>query len=262
MAVGLLLLVGVLFFCRPALATLSDGAFGVFCALLAAPLCWVLFWRARVRRQAFRDFYLVPDSRWHRWIRGRIIMLGGRLAVALVFALLLLIGLARAESPVFWTALLMAALLWPSSYRITVQRVARQVSVRFQRLLATRLHLLAWFTIVILVLAAAAFFMPVPDVRGMSLEQAVWSFTLAEPARSRALDWGLLVTEALRALPHWLMQNIGAGLPGKSLTLIAWSLLLLREWLFAWPLMLLFQAAQDMLDGGFSDRLREAGLLQ
>lgn len=255
----MLLLVGALFFGRALLPLLGDRDFGLLCVLLAVPLGWVLFWRARVCRQAFRDFYLAPGSFWHRWIRGGVPMLCGRLLVALVLALLLLIGLSRTDSRVFWAALLLAALLWPLSYRISARLVAAQVSPRFQRLLATRLHLLAWFAVLLAVLLGAALFLPVPDVRGASLDEAVLSFTQGAPPHSQLLDWGLIATETLRALPHWLVQNLGDGLPGRTLALLAWSLVLLRDWLFAWPLLLLFQAVQDMLDGGISKRLAEAG---
>lgn len=261
-SIGLLLLVGALFFVSQSLFVLPDAAMVALCGLLAVPLCWVTFWRARVRRQAFRDFYLAPDSTWHRWIRGGVVMLGSRLALALALALLLLLGLARAESRAFWSVLLMVALLWPFSYAVTVRLVARQANARFHRLLATRLHLLIWFTVLLLILTAVAFFAAVPDVRGLSLDEAVLRFTAGHPVRSQVLDWGLVVTEGVRALPHWLLQNLGDGLPGRTLALLAWSPVLVREWLFAWPLLLLFQALQDILEGRFNDRLREAGLLQ
>lgn len=260
--IGLLVLVGVLFLTSRALVEQPDSAVFALCGLLAVPLCWVLFWRARVRRQAFRDFYLAPASRWHRWIRGGVVMLLTRLLVALAFALLLLIGLARAESRAFWAALLVAALLWPFSYALVLRHVAAQASVRFHRLLATRMHLLAWFSVLLLMLVTTAFFAPVPDVRGLSLDDAVLRFTAGVPARSQVLDWGLVASEGLRALPHWLIQNLAGGLPGRVLALLAWSLVLLREWLFAWPLLLLFQAGQDILDGGINQRLSEAGLVK
>jgi hypothetical protein len=84
-------------------------------------------------------------------------------------------------------------------------------------------------------------------------------FTQGYPAASRLLDWGLVATEALRAIPHWLMQNLGQEVPGRTLGLLAWSLVLAREWVFAWPLVLLFQAVQDVLDGGLRARLEEMG---
>lgn len=261
-SIGVLVAVGVLFLASRSLYAVPDGAILALCGLLGVPLCWTLFWRARVRRRAFRDFYLAPDSRWHAWIRGGVVMLLTRLAVALAFALLLLIGLARAESRAFWIALLVAALLWPFSYALVLRHIERQASERFHRLLATRLHLLTWFSVLLLVLVAAAFFAPVPDVRGLSLDDAVLRFTAGAPAHSQVLDWGLVASEGLRALPHWLIQNLGAGLPGQTLAVLAWSLVLLREWLFAWPLLLLLQAGQDILDGEIHDRLNEAGLIR
>ncbi len=259
-ALGLLVLVGMMYFGSQTLTVLPDRAVMALCGGLALPLCWSLFWRARVRRQAFRDFYLAPESRWHGWIRGGVLMLATRLALALAFALLMLIGLARVESTVFWAGLLLVALLWPLSYGWVVKRVAGQASARFHRLLATRLHQGLWFAVLLTALVASALYAPVPDVRGLSLDEAVLRFTAGYPARSQALDWGLVATEGMRALPHWLVQNLGAGLPSRVLALLAWSLVLVREWLFAWPLLLLFQAGQDILDGQIHDRLREAGL--
>lgn len=258
---GLLALITALFFGRTTVGNLSDAGFALLWMLIALPLCWVLFWRARVRRQAFRDFYLLPQSNWHRWIRGGVVMLGGRLLLALALALFLLIGLARLESAVFWVLLATGALLWPLTYPLVARRVATQANPRFVRLLATRIHLLSWLSMLLLVLMVLAFFTPVPDVRGLSLDEAIWNFTLGEAVRSQVLDWGLVVTQGLQALPHWLLQNLGHGLPGRVLALLAWSLVLLREWLFVWPLLLLFQALQDMLEGGIADRLREAGLV-
>lgn len=261
LAFGLLALVTALFLGRTQVVHLCDAGFALLCVLLALPLWWVLFWRARVRRQAFRDFYLLPQSRWHRWIRGGLVMLGGRLLLALTLALFLLIGLARVESPVFWVLLATGALLWPLTYPLVAHRVATQANPRFVRLLATRIHLLSWLSMLLLVLMALAFFIPVPDVRGLSLDEAIWDFTLGEAVRSQVLDWGLVVTQGLQAVPQWLLQNLGDGLPGRILALLAWSMVLMREWLFVWALLLMFQAVQDMLEGGIADRLREAGLV-
>lgn len=255
-----MLLVGVLYLASQRLVMLGDVVVLILCALFMVPLCWVLFWRARVRRQAFRDFYLAPDSRWHRWIRGGVVMLTSRLILAAVLALLLLIGLARAESQLFWATLLAVGLMWPFSYRIILSQVARQASARFQRLLATRLHLIAWFMLLLALLLLPEFLVPVPDVRGLSLDEAVLRFTLAYSAESQTLDWGLLATEGVRALPHWLVQNLTAGWPGKAFAALAWSMVLVREWLFVWPILLLFQAMHDMLDGGITRRMHEAGL--
>lgn len=257
---GLLLLVGALVFLSARLTALSDAAIGTLCLLFALPLLWTLFWRARVRRRAFRDFYLKPDSNWHFWIRGGPAMLATRGLMGLALALLLVIGLARAESPAFWVGLLVMALLWSSTYGVASRLGARHAHPRFHRLLATRLHLAGWFSLLLAGLFGAALFAPVPDVRGLSVDEAVMRFTAGYPARSQVLDWGLAATEALRALPHWLMQNLGHIVPGKILSLLAWSLVLVRDWLFVWPLLLLFQAAQDILDGRMNERLREAGL--
>jgi len=259
-SLSLLLLVGALFLVSARLAVLSDAAIGTLCLLLAAPLLWTLFWRARLRRRAFRDFYLKPDSSWHFWIRGGPAMLVTRALMALALALLLVIGLARAESRAFWASLLVMALLWASTYGLAARLGTRHAHPRFHRLLATRLHLAGWFGLLLAGLFSAALFAPVPDVRGLSLDEAVLRFTAGYPARSLMLDWGLAATDGLRALPHWLMQNLGHLVPGKILAVLAWSLVLVREWLFVWPLLLLFQAAQDILDGRMNDRLREAGL--
>jgi hypothetical protein len=258
-AVALLLVVGALYFSSGSFARWSDQGVTLACLLLAIPLLWTLFWRAKVRRRAFRDFYLHADSGWHRWIRGGVVMLGTRALVALGLALLLVIGLARTESRVFWGALVFAALTWMSSHGVLARRVATQAHPRFHRLLATRLHGYAWFGGLLLLLCGLAFFEPVPDVRGLTLDEAVLRFTQGYPAASRLLDWGLVATEALRAIPHWLMQNLGQDLPGRLLGLLAWSLVLAREWVFAWPLVLLFQAVQDALDGGVGARLEEMG---
>ena len=261
-SIGLLLLVGGLYFGSQCLVELPDRGIGAIAALLAFPITWITFWRARVRRQAFRDFYLTPEGTWHRWIRGGVVMLANRLIIALALALLLIIGLARVESRAFWAVLLSVALLWPISYALCLKFVALQANPRFHRLLATRMHMALWFAVLLVVLVVLAFFAPVPDVRGASLDEAMLRFTMGYPARSQALDWGLVASEGLRALPHWLLQNLGEGLPSRLLSLLAWSLVLMREWLFAWPLLLLFQAAQDMLDGRIHDRLGEAGLLK
>ena len=257
---GLLLLAGALFLVSAQLAALPDAAIGTLCLLLALPLLWALFWRARVRRRAFRDFYLKQDSSWHFWIRGGPAMLATRALMALALALLLVIGLARAESQAFWVAVLVMALLWTPTYGLAKRLGARHAHPRFHRLLATRLHLSGWFGLLLAGLFSAALFAPVPDVRGLSLDEAVMRFSAGHPARSQILDWGLAATDGLRALPHWLIQNLGHLVPGKLLAVLAWSLVLVREWLFVWPLLLLFQAAQDILDGRMTDRLREAGL--
>lgn len=229
------------------------------CVVIAIPLLWVLFWRAKVNRQAFRDFYLDPGSWWHGWIRGGAWMFTTRALVAYAMALLLIIGLARVGHQTFWVAIIITAFAWTFTYSVLLRHVMKHTNNRFHRFVATRLHSYAWFSSLLVVLCVLAFWEPIPDVRGLTLDEAVIRFTFGCQVESQILEWGLVVTEALRAIPHWLMQNFEQVLPGKMLASLAWFLVLLRELMFAWPLMLLFQAVQDLLDGGMIDRLREAG---
>jgi hypothetical protein len=61
-AIGLLLVVGALYFSSGVFARWSDRGLMLATTLLAIPLLWTLFWRAKVRRRAFRDFHLKPTA--------------------------------------------------------------------------------------------------------------------------------------------------------------------------------------------------------
>jgi hypothetical protein len=74
---------------------------------------------------------------------------------------------------------------------------------------------------------------------------------------SDTLYGGLVTSEAISAIPIWFAQNLGSQLPGAMWKLALWLVVLLREWLFVWPLILTFQALHIFLSGGLTQRLKE-----
>jgi hypothetical protein len=255
---GLWLLLTALHLMSQLLLQLSDGWVWLSTFALSVPVTALLFWRRRIHRRAFLDLYLNPLSCWHQWLKGGLFMLLMRGVVAYLLTLLLLIGLVRVNQITLWMFLVILVPLWVFSYNWFFTYVARHASVRFRRLVTDRVHGITHACLLVLALSIWALYEPRPDLSGVSLESAVLELTSAPDIESNTLRYGLILTGALNAVPMWLAQNFGQQLPSVVWRLIVWMFLLLRDWLFVWPLILVFQGLHAFLDGGLSDRLKES----
>jgi hypothetical protein len=256
---GLWLFLLVLLLLSRSISQLTDVWVGFFTILLSLPITAVLFWRRRTHRRGFRDLYLNPDSYWYGWLKGGVVMLLIQAAVSIVLAMLLLIGLLRIEARPFWILLVAIVPVWVLSHDWFKARVSGHVSERFGRLVTDRIHGAMHGALLLIVLLVWALYQSVPDLDGVSLEAAIRRYAWTPGIVSGALQAGLSLTGALTALPQWLVQNPGELLPGALWKLLAWTFVLVREWLFVWPLVLAFQGLHGILDGGIANRFKEAG---
>jgi hypothetical protein len=254
---ALSLLVAAFFILSQLLLQLSDNGIWLVAFVFSLPIALLLFWRRRVRRRASLELYLNPESPWNRRLRGGMFMLGLRAALAYVLALLLTIGLVRVnQATFFWVLLVLLVPIWAFSYGWFFSHVAIHTSARFRRTVAARVHAGAHACALIFALSLWGLYQPVPDLVGISLKDAVLRSAAAPTMESDVLFAGLAVAEAISAIPMWFVQHFGPQLPGVLWKLPLWLLVLLREWLFVWPLMLTFQALHLFLDGGLMETIK------
>lgn len=245
---GLWTLVGGLLLLARWLPLLPDAAVLACCGLLAVPLAWLLFRRRRLRRAAFRAVALTPGTPWQHRLRGGLPMLLGQSLVALGVAGLLVLGVVRLDLREFWLLLIALVPVWLLVHGAVLGGLTAVVNRRFLRVVSDRVA--GWLVGLPLLAAllAVAFHRPVPSVSGLSIEGALAAYTAEVTANSVALEIGLVLAAAAEALPQWFAQNLAASLPGSGWQGLAWTLVLLREWLVVWPLMLLVQAVHGWLD--------------
>lgn len=254
---ALMALIALLLASNRLVPAVSDVGAGLAILAFALPITALLFWRRRLRRRAFLDIYLNSTSYWHRWLRGGAPMLLIQFATAIILSAFLLVGLMRAETEWFWLTLLGILPVWVFSHPFFARYVSRHFSTRYCRLMTDWLHGWTHAAILLLAIVAWSFFQPVPDVSGASLNNAIRIFADKPRVESDVLQLGLIVSGALAAIPNWLIQNYDAYFPSLLLRLLLWAFIILREWLFVLPLMLLFQSVDMIVDGNWSVRAKE-----
>lgn len=217
--------------------------------LLALPLTLLLFRRRRLRREAFRRMYLHADSGLQRRLRGGVLMLAGCALLALVFAALLLAGLVRVDAPLWWPVLALVVPAWVGTHGWIDRRLAPHAGIRFRRTLSDRANAFVWGVLLLVWLVVLGLFESVPRLDGASIEAAVLAYTDDVQAASPWLQGALEAMAALDGVRHWLAQHLGPQLASVPARTAVWGLVLVREWLLVWPLLLLFQAVHATLDG-------------
>lgn len=243
------LLIGGLLLSARVLPVLPDTAVIAVCLLLALPLAWLLFLRRRLRRAAFLMVALSPASVWQRRLRGGVLMLLGQCMIALLLAWLLVLGLVRMDARAFWLLLIAFVPAWLLLHDTLGCRFAVHVNRRFLRMVTDRVTGWLLGTPLLIALLALSFHRPVPAVSGLSIEGALAAYTAEVTADSAVLEIGLVLAAAVEALPQWFAQNLAVVLPGAGWQWLTWTLVLLREWLVVWALLLLVQAVHGGLDG-------------
>lgn len=254
---GLWLLVAVFLILSRLLPRVPDLGVWLGACALSLPIARLLFWRSSVRRRALLDLYVNPQSPWNRRLQAGKFMLLMRAALAYALSLLFLIGLARVDQTTFWLLLVILVPIWVFSFDWFCSYAEMHVNVQFRSVVATRLHGAAHACVLILFLSVWGLYQPVPNLTGISFLEAVSRSAAAPEMKSDTLYAGLAFTEAISAVPIWIAQNWGAQLPGAIWKLALWLLVLLREWLFVWPLILTFQALHLFVDSGITHRLKE-----
>jgi hypothetical protein len=257
LALALWSLVALLLLLSQWLTSLPDPWVLALAVIVALPMAVLLFWRRRLQRWAWRRAVMNPASRYYTSFRGGALMFGVQAGFALALSGVLLVGLARQASTLFWLVLVVMVPLWVQTHRWLEHWLRGHLDARFARLAAHRLQAMGYGAVLLALLFAWSMFQSVDDLQGVSIETAVLAFTADIDANSTTLQASLEVVAAFDALRHWLVQNL--AMPGLLLGLLAWVLVLVREWLLVWPLLLLWQAVHVIVEGGGWEQVRQAG---
>lgn len=187
------------------------------------------FRRHRLRRAAFLRGYLDANSPWSTRLRGGPLMALRHLLVGALLGGLLILALARIQTPAVWAVLVVGALTLVVLEAGFSRLVAGHAHPRLAPELARRGAL--WITgggltLALLVLALRGWY---PDLSGASLEQVIWFMVEHEGARSAVLEIGLQLAAAQDGLRLWLGQQWLPPGAQPLPVLLAWSLLLLEQ---------------------------------
>lgn len=246
---GLLGLIGLLLVLSHLLPRLATGYVLLAWGALWLPLLALLFLRRRVARRVWLTGYLRDGSPWFGRLRGGPLMLLGQALVAGLLALALLSALARGVSASTWMVLVLCVPLWALGWRALARYLERHVAPRYLAPITGDVLRRIGGVVLLLVLATWALWQPYPDLGGVTLYEAVRFFAARQQAESVPLRHLLEVAAALDGGRHWLAQHWLDGLPGLALQLAAWLVVLVQEWLFVWPFLLLCQAVGHIIHG-------------
>ena len=228
------------------LPKLPTGVVVSFYVLLWLPLLVLLFIRRRMLRHAWRRAYVIDSSPLQRWLRGGPVMLLGQVMTSGVLALALLVSLARETPTSTWILLLLLVPIWSIVWAPLRAALSRHLSP--QILAFSTAGVLRWLCAVALLtlLTASAFWQPIPDLSEATLYEAARHFILQQRAESSFLQALLEAAAALDGAGHWLAQNWLHALP-FAMRPLAWSLVLVQQWLFIWPFLLLCEALTHVI---------------
>jgi hypothetical protein len=243
---GLLALIAALLSMGRLLARMSDGHVLISWVLLWLPLLALLFWRRRMARRAWLRVHLQEGSPWSARLRGGVLMLLGQTLVSGALALALLISLARGIPASTWIVMVLFVPVWAKAWSGLGRALTRHASREFLSLTTARI--LVWLsgTVLLLGLATWTLWQPFPDLGEVTLYEAVRHFAARQDAESLVLQRLLELSAALDGARHWLAQHWLSGLPTLA-RFIAWMVVLVQEWLFVWPYLLLCQALSHVI---------------
>ena len=174
-------------------------------------------------------------------------MLLGQALLAAAFALALLLSLARGISPSTWIVLILSVPLWSKAWTLADRSLHRHANTEFLPLTAGRVVVWVFGIVLVLGLGMRGLWQPVPDLGEVTLYDTVRHYAAGQDAKSTFLEGLLTVSAALEGVRHWLAQHWFEGLPGLGLQFLAWMVVLVREWLFVWPWLLLCAAVSHVV---------------
>jgi hypothetical protein len=246
---GMLGLIAGLLLMGRLLPRLTSGYVLVSWALLWLPLLALLFWRRRMTRRAWLMVHFKEVSPWYARLRGGALMLLGQALLSGALALALLISLARGIPSTPWMVLILFVPIWTLGWRVVWRVMERHPTRPFLPLITA--SLLRWLcgAALLLVLGTWALWQHYPDLGRVTLYEAVRFFANQQEAESVLLEHLLEFAAALDGARHWLAQHGLTDLRGTASQLIAWMVVLVQEWLFVWPYLLLCQAITHVIYG-------------
>ncbi|WP_143421421.1 hypothetical protein [Halovibrio salipaludis] len=212
-----------------------------------------LFGRARIRRRAWRNAYLYPESPWNRRLRGGMCLFIIQLGKASVLAAVLLLTVVRiGDEPEVWRLMLVAVLLFALARACADRVFWRDVSPVYRPELVARVGQWSAGIVLVLCLLLLALVQPQPDFREATLEQALWHVTDREAAASVVVEKGTQWVAAWQGAEQWLAQQVTALDQPYWFRAGVWVSVLVRQSLFVMALLVLF-------NGVLAERLRDGG---
>lgn len=225
-----------------AIALMSSALVAVVVSLLWVPMVWVLYWRNRLRRLAFRRVYVEPQSPWFHYLKGGPVMFLLSAIWAVPLAAALGVSLARGQPTLVWLMLLLSVPAWALGLGWLRQRFRTHIQTDFALLLCHRLLYWGLGLTLLLALTLLSYWRAVPDLGDVTLDQAMTFFASQQQAESDVLRQALYAIAGLEGAHQWLVQQSTADAPGLVFTGLAWATVLVREWLLVWPWLVLCQA--------------------
>lgn len=224
------------------------------------PMVWVLYWRSRLRRLAFRRVYVDAQSPWFRYLRGGPILFLVSAVGAVPLAIALGLSLARGQGTLVWLILLLSVPVWALGLGWLMRRFKTHIHADFRLLLCHRLLYWGLGLSLLLGLTLISYWRAVPDLGEVTLYQAMTFFAAQQQAESDVLRQALYTIAGLEGAHQWLVQQSTADAPGLVFTGLAWATVLIREWLLVWPWLMLCQAVSlFVMPRGGTDKAADLG---
>lgn len=249
LVMGLWALLAVLWWLSQRLGGADDRTVLLIAGVLTLPMTLLLFQRRRVRRQGWLAVFLAVHSPWQSRLRGGIMMATGQVFLSSLLAFLLVTGLARTLESNFWFFLMFLMPFWVTVHFFLESTTEKHVHIRYRRIVADRLVSILFGIVLLTFLLLGSLQQPLPRLDGVALEAAILTYLNEVDVVSPVLEVGLSIHAISQAFVHWLVQNLGPHFEVFLVHILLWFWVLLKEWLFVWPLLILLQAMHGLLDG-------------
>ncbi len=189
---------------------------------------------ALMRRRAWLSQYLVEQSRYHRLLRGGVLLFGWHLALATLLALFMLVKLSLL-SPWLWGVMLLNIPLLALIVSTLDARMRSHVKPRIRPALVRRIAVPLDAALMVLAYLAVALALTQPNLIGLSWNEAV---TFHLPGSSSQLAVLAFFERAYLLADltlQWALQNtLGDTDHSGWMALAGWTLLLLTSTAFIW----------------------------
>lgn len=244
---GLLFLIVALSLLEARLIFMADGPVLMSAGLIWAVLMALLFWRRRLARRAWVRGHIRETSPWTQWLRGGLLMLLGQAVLAAGLTLALLVSLSREIPPTIWLLSVLLVPVWAKAWSGLVHYLSHHVNEDVLPVTIGRILTWGFGFLAVVALAIWGLWRPVPDLGDVTLYEAVRYYAYSQHAESALLDFLLPVNAAFEGARLWAAQHWFEGAPGLGIRLAAWIVVLIQEWFFVWPCLLLWEVVSHVV---------------
>ncbi len=244
---GLLFVIAALSLLEARLTFLADGPVLVSAGLIWAVLVALLFWRRRMVRLAWLRVHMREKSPWTQRLRGGLLMLLGQAVLAAGLTVALLVSLSREIPPTVWLMSVLLVPVWVKAWGGLGHYLSHHVNEDLLPLTTGRVLTWGFGFLAVVALATWGLWRPVPDLGDVTLYEAVRYYAHSQHAESSLLDFLLPVNAAFEGARLWVAQHWFEGAPGLGIRLAAWIVVLIQEWFFVWPCLLLWEVVSHVV---------------